>query len=84
MMQPGRETPTRKETLQRLIYQCSRRHIVRPGVAGQAGRNGIRGKAEPLEKAQRRFQYDVFYVDNCSFILDLEIIMITLFLKGHT
>jgi lipopolysaccharide/colanic/teichoic acid biosynthesis glycosyltransferase len=46
-----------------------RRHDVRPGITGWAqvnGRNAISWK--------RRFEHDVWYVDNASFLLDLKII----------
>ncbi len=52
-----------------------RRHLVRPGVTGLAqvnGRNAISWK--------RKFELDVQYVDNLSFLLDLHILFKT-FLK---
>ncbi len=50
-----------------------RRHDVRPGITGWAqvnGRNAI-GWAQ-------KFEYDVWYVDNISFGLDLKIIFLTI------
>lgn len=50
-----------------------RRHEVRPGITGWAqinGRNSI--------SWEKRFELDVWYVDNLSFILDIKIILITL------
>lgn len=50
-----------------------RRHEVRPGVTGWAqvnGRNAI--------SWQKKFELDVWYVDHCSFILDVKIIFLTL------
>lgn len=49
-----------------------RRHSVRPGITGWAqvnGRNAI--------SFTERFKYDVYYVDNLSFILDLKILFLT-------
>ncbi len=50
----------------------ARRHDVRPGITGWAqvnGRNAITWK--------RKFEYDVWYVENHSFILDLKILILT-------
>lgn len=51
----------------------ARRHEVRPGITGWAqchGRNAI--------SWAEKFKLDVWYVDHCSFVLDLKIIFITL------
>jgi lipopolysaccharide/colanic/teichoic acid biosynthesis glycosyltransferase len=50
-----------------------RRHDVRPGVTGWAqvnGRNNV--------SWDRKFELDVWYVENCSFLLDMKIIGLTL------
>lgn len=49
-----------------------RRHEVRPGITGWAqvnGRNNISWK--------KKFELDVWYVDHCSFWLDVKIILLT-------
>ena len=49
-----------------------KRHNVRPGITGWAqvnGRNAISWK--------QRFEYDVWYVNNVSFALDLKILLMT-------
>jgi|SRR5690606_25017469 len=51
----------------------ARRHDVRPGITGWAqvnGRNAISWK--------QKFDYDVWYVDNISFLLDAKIILLTI------
>ena len=51
----------------------ARRHEVRPGITGWAqvnGRNAI--------SWNKKFELDVWYVDHCSFLLDLKIIFLTI------
>lgn len=51
----------------------ARRHEVRPGITGWAQVNG----RNTLSWAEK-FKYDVWYVDNYSFLLDLKIIFLTI------
>tara|TARA_R110000796_G_scaffold252631_2_gene389326 strand:- start:9683 stop:10291 length:609 start_codon:yes stop_codon:yes gene_type:complete len=51
----------------------SKRHLVKPGITGWAqvnGRNAI--------SWEQKFEYDIWYVENLSFILDLKILFKTL------
>lgn len=50
-----------------------KRHLIKPGITGWAqinGRNTI--------SWQQKFQYDIDYVDNISFLLDLKIFFLTI------
>lgn len=51
----------------------ARRHEVRPGISGWAQVNG-RNTITWTEK----FKYDVWYVDHCSLLLDIKIIILTI------
>jgi undecaprenyl phosphate N,N'-diacetylbacillosamine 1-phosphate transferase len=51
----------------------NRRHETRPGITGWAqvnGRNAI--------SWEKKFEYDVWYVDHVSFLLDMKIIFMTI------
>jgi len=63
------------------ISPLSRRHKVKPGITGWAQVNGHRGETDTIEKMQRRIECDLYYVDNWSFLLDIKIIVMTLFSK---
>jgi putative colanic acid biosynthesis UDP-glucose lipid carrier transferase len=56
------------------------RHRVKPGITGWAQVNGLRGETETPEKMRMRVQYDLFYIDNWSLLLDLKILVMTSFL----
>jgi len=69
------------KTFQKQISPLSRRHNVKPGITGWAQVNGFRGETDTLEKMQRRFECDLYYIDNWSLLLDVKIILMTLFSK---
>lgn len=53
------------------------RHKVYPGITGLAQVHGCRGETKSLEDMERRIQYDLRYLRDWSFMLDLRIIMKT-------
>jgi Undecaprenyl-phosphate glucose phosphotransferase len=67
---------------QQQIAPLSRRHNVKPGITGWAQVNGHRGETDTLEKMQLRFECDLYYIDNWSFMLDIKIILMTLFSRS--
>lgn len=65
--------PLRIYYLPRYSEEQKRRHLMRSGITGWAqvnGRNAI--------SWTQKFDYDVWYVDNCSLSLDIKIIFLTL------
>jgi putative colanic acid biosynthesis UDP-glucose lipid carrier transferase len=50
------------------------RHYAKPGITGWAQVNGFRGETKRLEDMKRRVEYDIWYIENWSFLLDLKII----------
>src|SRR5262252_99643 len=63
------------------ISPLSRRHRVKPGITGWAQVRGYRGETDTIEKMRRRIECDLYYIDNWSFLLDMKIIVMTLFSK---
>jgi sugar transferase EpsL len=51
----------------------ARRHDVRPGITGWAQVNGRNALSW-----EEKFALDVWYVDNCSFLLDIKILWLTI------
>jgi len=63
------------------IGRYSLRSMVTPGITGLAQVNGLRGDAGDVEvEMNKRVLADAFYVRNWSFMLDLVIILKTIFL----
>jgi putative colanic acid biosysnthesis UDP-glucose lipid carrier transferase len=53
------------------------KHLVKAGITGWAQVNDLRGSSD----LPKRIQYDLYYIDNWSFLLDVKIIVMTLFSK---
>lgn len=53
------------------------RHRVKPGITGLAQVRGLRGEIATIERAKRRVEYDMYYIENWSLMLDLRIILET-------
>jgi putative colanic acid biosynthesis UDP-glucose lipid carrier transferase len=62
------------EQYRKLISGYMIRHKVRPGITGWAQVNGLRGETDTIDKMQRRVQFDLDYLRNWSFWLDIKII----------
>lgn len=54
------------------------RHYYRPGITGWAQVNGWRGPTETKEQKQKRTEFDLWYLENWTFWLDLKIIWMTI------
>jgi len=55
------------------------RHRILPGMTGLAQINGYRGETDTLEKMQKRIEYDLAYINNWSIMLDLQIMIKTVY-----
>ncbi|MCC6778975.1 MAG: undecaprenyl-phosphate glucose phosphotransferase [Hyphomicrobiales bacterium] len=56
----------------------ARRHNVKPGITGWAQVHGFRGETDTDDKIRHRVEHDLFYIDNWSLALDLQILLRTL------
>jgi putative colanic acid biosynthesis UDP-glucose lipid carrier transferase len=60
-----------------LINSFLVRHLVRPGITGWAQVCGFRGETINIEQMEKRVEYDIWYIENWSFLLDLKIVYLT-------
>lgn len=60
------------------------RHLVKPGITGWAQANGYRGPTQDIERMKKRVEYDLWYIENWNFWLDIQIIVLTVYnmIKG--
>lgn len=59
------------------------RHYVKPGITGLAQINGYRGPTKELVDMQHRVEFDIDYVENWNFMLDMKIIFLTVWNLIH-
>lgn len=61
----------------------ARRKRVRPGITGWAQIHGYRGETPTTDLVRARMEHDLFYIENWSIWLDLEVIARTMFVVGR-
>jgi putative colanic acid biosynthesis UDP-glucose lipid carrier transferase len=64
---------------QNIIDRYMWRHAVKPGMTGWAQVHGLRGEIDSVDKMERRLEYDLYYIQNWSLWLDIEIMVLTIF-----
>jgi putative colanic acid biosynthesis UDP-glucose lipid carrier transferase len=67
------------ELYRRQIVEYMLRHKVKPGITGWAQVNGWRGETDTLRKMVYRVEHDLHYIRNWSPLLDLQIMLLTVF-----
>ncbi len=60
-----------------LLSEYALRHHVKPGITGWAQVNGYRGQIVQVEQMKTRVEYDLWYINNWSLLLDLKIAVLT-------
>lgn len=61
-----------------LINNYLVRQYAKPGITGWAQVNGFRGETKELKDMENRVEYDIWYIENWSFVLDIKIIIKTI------
>ncbi|MES2831800.1 MAG: undecaprenyl-phosphate glucose phosphotransferase [Pseudomonadota bacterium] len=59
------------------ISEYLARHNVKPGITGWAQVNGLRGETDTPDKMRRRVEFDLYYIEHWSLLLDMKIILMT-------
>ena len=70
---PRPERPYHVNRLSAEIPHYLPRHLVKPGMTGWAQVNGLRGDSD----LAARVQHDIYYIENWSWWLDLQIVLLT-------
>lgn len=63
---------------QKDVMDYLKRHIVKPGITGLAQVSGYRGEIKNSIDIKNRVRFDIFYIENWSFFLDIKIILQTI------
>lgn len=61
-----------------IIEKYMVRHLIKPGISGWAQVNGYRGETETPELMKKRVEYDLWYLENWSLMLDVKILFMTI------
>jgi putative colanic acid biosynthesis UDP-glucose lipid carrier transferase len=67
------------EEYSKIINKYMVRHFLKPGLTGWAQVNGYRGETEDHSLMEKRVEYDIWYMENWSLMLDIRIIFLTIF-----
>ena len=59
------------------VAEYAVRHRVKPGITGWAQANGWRGETHTHEQIEQRVAHDLYYIDNWSLKLDIQILFLT-------
>ena len=78
------------EVYSEIVDEIKLRSRVRPGLTGWAQVHGLRGDSpDPIEnetRTKKRIEYDIWYIENWSIWLDIQIIILTIWqmIRGET
>ena len=67
------------EEYSKIVDEFLVRHFVKPGITGWAQATGYIDESKKLQEMKDKVKKDIWYIENWSFILDVRIIMLTIF-----
>jgi len=76
---PRPHLPSLSSEYQKDVDDYFKRHAVKPGITGLAQVSGYRGEIKKRSDIKNRVRLDIFYIENWSFLLDIKIILMTVF-----
>ncbi|MEI9894327.1 MAG: sugar transferase [Chthoniobacter sp.] len=76
---PRPERPELIRNFKHEIPHYNARHAAKPGITGWAQVNGLRGDTDLTE----RIKCDLWYLENWSAVLDIQIMLLTFFKREH-
>ena len=76
---PRPHLPSLSLEYQKEVDDYLRRHVVKPGITGLAQVSGYRGEIKMKSDIKNRVRLDIFYIGNWSFLLDIKIVLMTIF-----
>jgi putative colanic acid biosynthesis UDP-glucose lipid carrier transferase len=76
---PRPHTIPMNETFKTQIERYNSRHKIKPGITGLAQVRGYRGEIENPYQIRSRVRLDYFYINNWTFLLDMEIMVKTVY-----
>ena len=68
------------EEYSRIVDKYMVRHFIKPGITGWAQINGCRGETRDVSSMEERIKKDIWYIENWSLLLDVEIVVRTILL----
>ena len=68
---------SQNETFTAIVDGYFGRHKVKPGITGWAQIKGWRGEIDQPEKLKKRYEHDLYYIENWSLLLDIYILVMT-------
>ena len=66
------------EEYSRIVDKYMVRHFIKPGITGWAQINGCRGETRDVSSMEERIKKDIWYIENWSLLLDVEIVVRTI------